>query len=135
MKIYIAGASCEIDMIETFRDKLIAAGHEITHDWCKVVREHGGGNPAGATLEQMMLWAMSDLRGVLSADIVWLVMPPKGRSWGSGVEFGAAIGARRVHAIVSGPWLDSIFCALAQIRFANHEDALAWLTDPTCNPV
>jgi len=125
MKIYLAGASKEIDLCESFRDRLRAAGHVITYDWmrelrCCPVADHD------LSHEARMQYALDDMRGVLSAHLVWLLVP-ENTSAGCWVELGIALGRGDLVA-VSGSWSRCIFADLAAYRFSDHESALEWIT-------
>ena len=137
-RIYLAGASKEIALCEGYRDRLKAAGHEITEDWMVAIR---GAVAADSVLpkEERARCARMDLAGVSLADIFWLVVP-EGTSLGVWVELGYALAFKKQYrysgglgveeplVVVSGPWR-SIFQDLADRTFATHEEAFAFLTE------
>ena len=90
MKLYIAGASAEIERCEAFRDAAVALGYEITGDWCTMIRSVGNAN-VWITVEQRR--AAEDLAtsGVAACELFVLLMPRTLRngSW----EYGHTIGA------------------------------------------
>ena len=128
MKIYLAGASSDLAACEHWRDKLIAAGHVITHDWVSDVqaaiacglRDHD--HPP----EERRAFALKDLRGVADADLVW-ILSSDGNSIGRWVELGFALAAARP-LIGSGPWR-TIFQDVIDPRFqfGAHEEAWDWI--------
>ena len=95
MTIYLAGASADIDRVETLRDELIAAGHSISHDWTADVRALGNANH-GLTREQREHAADSCLAGVRACSVFVLLMPPNTiGTIGAWVEYGFALGERK----------------------------------------
>ena len=61
MKIYVAGASKEIDLVEFYINKLRNFGH-IT--WCANIRKVGDANPRDLPREENAKFAEEDLLGV-----------------------------------------------------------------------
>lgn len=127
MKIYIAGASKEISTCESFRDRLRTAGHVITHDWMREIRECTVADHE-LTHEARHEYALMDLRGVLAADLLWVVCPDA-KSVGCWVELGIALGCGRPMVALSGPWAPCIFADLAAWRFSSHEAAFEWIVN------
>lgn len=132
MKIYVAGASAEIEHIESIIAKLKAAGHTITHDWTVDVRAAGDASPDDDGVRERA--ALADLRGVVSSDLTW-VRQPENPSTGAWVELGCALVMkeggfpleRRPLLVVSGSSRKCIFSDLADHRFTRHEDALEFV--------
>ncbi len=134
MKIYMAGASDELELIQRYQGHVRGMGHAVTHDWVSNVRKMGEANPRDASLTDKAMWSRGDLSGALQADLFWLLYPSV-PSVGCWVEFGYIIHrlehnpgfrtAQRV--IVSGDWRQSIFTSLADKRFDTHEAALDWI--------
>jgi len=125
MKIYLTGASKELELCESFRDRLRAAGHVITHDWMREIRccpvsDHD------LSHESRVQYALDDMRGVMAADITWILIP-ENTSAGCWVEMGIALGVGGC-VVVSGNWRKCIFADLAVYRFTTHESALEWIT-------
>lgn len=122
MRIYLAGGSLELLLCAQYIDALRAAGHVITYDWTQsFTGKH--------TLQEDHDQALADLNAVLSADVVWILVPAD-KSEGSHFEMGAAL-ARGIRTIVSGPHLCAqhrIFPLLAAERYETHEAAFASLT-------
>ena len=131
MKIYIAGASAEIDVIEKFMGRLRAVGHEITHDWTKDVRAAGSASPNDSFIR--LSAAEKDRHGVIVSQVTWIVQPSDASSsTGAWVELGIALGLQKVREaapmiVVSGSSQKCIFSDLADSRFDSHEDALAFI--------
>lgn len=128
LSVYLSGASNEIDLCKRYRDRLVAAGFTITHDWMAAVEAAGAANPVGATHDQHRHWAREDLAGIIRARIFWLLVP-QGISFGAAAEFGYAL--RRwdcsvdFSIVVSGDHRKSVFLACGEHRFDSHEEAFA----------
>lgn len=125
MKIYIAGASAEVDMIRALIKSVKTMGFEVTRDWTEYIVPCV--SDANLSEEVAFRRACDDLTiGVMPADILWFVVPPKGRSAGAWVELGAALGMRsfRPIVIVSGDIKQSIFLRLNDQHFATEQEAL-----------
>lgn len=122
MKIYLAGASKELDTCKFYIERLKVLGHTITHDWTKEVEANSEGNPRETPIETMRIWSNADFNGVYKANMIWLLVP-NNNSAGCWIEYGYALGVGR-NVIVSGDWRKSIFSSLAFERYANHELAL-----------
>ena len=136
MKVYVAGAWVEQhERARPMIAELRAAGIEITHDWTRaegeVIRNAAGGvvqSDADLDVEDRKRHALEDLRGVLAADVVWLLAPNDKGACGAWVELGAALALRGAwdpnparaasytpRIIVSGPKARrSIFTELAE---------------------
>lgn len=137
--IYVAGPSREphITEIETFIHALESSGKfTITEeDWTKAVRTAGGvGSPDDPGIRRTA--ATADLAGVEHASIVWVLqLEETSTSTGAWVELGYALGLRDLDIpyhrtptiIVSGASRNCIFADLADYRFLDHKDALAFL--------
>jgi hypothetical protein len=142
MKVYVAGASSEIDRAEKWMAALRAAGIEVTSTWPEVIRKVGAANPLTASREDRALWSATDLAEVSNSEALWLLLPPKGVSTsgmyvelGYGVLFGAMAQQARGLGVAGTPnfWLlgsgteTSIFTALAD-HFPTDEEAFRALT-------
>lgn len=117
-RVYVAGSSAELNRVEHWTARLIAAGITVTSTWPANVRAVGSANPRDATREQRAAWAMTCLRQVATAQLVWFLVPavtaPTRGAW---IEVGFMRGlvhgvTRAVCIISSGDTLQSIFCAL-----------------------
>lgn len=79
MRIYIAGASAEIERAEHWASVVREAGHTITEDWMAAVRAavaRGDGANTGSP-EALAAAAEADERGVFDAQLVWVLRPLK----------------------------------------------------------
>lgn len=131
MKVYIAGASSEIERAERVAAKLTAAGIEITSSWMANVRKVGAANPRDASRAQRRTWANGCLAEVAKSDVVLLLMPPAGtETIGAYWEAGFAIGDigqtgldRRI--IISGGVKRSVFSALGEEYETDHAAIVA----------
>jgi len=143
-RIYIAGASANIELHERFNREVIEAGWTITCDWCAAVR--AAGNVASPDDPQVRREAaLADLEGVATADVFWLVQPEgSATSTGCWVELGyalalQALGMSRPRGIygpivVSGSSKKCIFADLADYRFQSHDDALDFINRDLARP-
>jgi hypothetical protein len=152
-RIYVAGASAQIELIENYLDALRLAGWSITVDWCAAVRAAGNvASPEDPAVRKGA--ALADLEGVATADVLWLVQPEgSSTSTGAWVELGFGLAQRmnvtmaralggdeslasRLGAnerpglpriVVSGTSRKCIFSDLADYRFQSHDDALDFI--------
>lgn len=126
MKVYVAGASAELDRVAKYIAVLREAGIEITHDWTKSVADNGGpANDQNIPKARRAAIASADILGVQAADHLWLITP-ENQSLGCWVELGAAVTDPEKTVIVSGPWR-SIFQDMADHQFTDHDEALRFL--------
>jgi len=148
--MYIIGASGEIGLVRECQKEVEKLGYKITHDWTKSIKESY--QDKQLTPEEARGFALDDLLGVCGARVIWILVPPDGRSKGSWVEFGAAaacslmylatLGVSRPNmkeedykkalgekpmVIASGDTSACIFLQLADKRFDTHPEALAYL--------
>lgn len=110
MKVYVAASSLQLDRAQAAMEWLRAAGHEVTHDWPAIIAARGGANPDDATQDDRWDWAIDDLAGVKSADVLWLLVPYK-EGAGAFVELGYALAIGKP-VICSGLYMRSIFTAM-----------------------
>ena len=99
MKIYIAGASAEIERCEAFRDAAVALGYELSADWCAAIRACNG--LANVGLDDDHRRAAEDLAtsGVAACELFVLLLPGFIPS-----AFGAGGKPTRIHTI--GAWME-----------------------------
>jgi hypothetical protein len=136
MKIYVAGASSEIERAEKWMAALREAGVEVTSSWPEIIREVGAANPMEASREDRLLWSAQDLAEVSNSNVFWFLLPEGKPTAGAYTEFGYAVfmgaaasearnagitGAPLFWIIVSGEET-SIFTALAD-HFGTDEQA------------
>lgn len=137
MKVYIAGATAEIERAKKWHQRLTEVGIEVVSTWVANVEAVGVGNPRHATREQRAGWARTCLLEVAHADVLWLLVPgPEAHSCGAWVELGFAVSARLnvtngvyahvlEHAprlITSGDTASTIFTALTE-EYSDDIDA------------
>jgi hypothetical protein len=122
-RLYLAGASAEALLCQTYMQRLRAAGIEITKDWTTPLplpdREQSE--------HSRFRHAADDLHGVAEADVVWGVLPDV-QTRGMWFELGVAHALGR-RLLLSGDWKQSIFTALAARRYDSHEEALGYLVE------
>jgi hypothetical protein len=130
MKIYVAGSSRELERAEAAIAACRALGHKITVDWPAAMRA----NPADHELSpaDQEHYARLDIRGVLEADLVWLLIPdranPSAGAWfEAGVAHAAAMFSQKPRrTIASGVVGGYIF---ARVLDAVYETDAAALFD------
>ena len=108
MKIYTAARYSRMEEMRGIRDRLVAAGHEVTAQWVDGAEE---------TLEESAAGAEMDIDDIIQADALMFFSEPKGslnRGGGRHWEFGFAYGLNR-RCIVIGE-LETIFCHLKYVR-------------------
>ena len=128
LRIYVAGASKDMERAEKAMAAVREMGHTITFDWCEAMR-------CSAQSERDMTWqdrhkyATNDYLGVKNCDVLWLLIPSDGVfSTGCCAELGIAIG-RDKDIITSGNDLLCLFTAMANERVATDEEAIAILKE------
>lgn len=141
MKIYIAGASVEIDLIESLIARVRKTGHEITFDWTVKVREVGTASPDNPSVRRSA--ADADRKGVADSELTWIVQP-ENQSTGAWVELGIALGLKLARPrtdvlvppmlLVSGASTRCIFSDLADFRFQTHDEAFAFIDEKMPKP-
>jgi hypothetical protein len=150
MKVYVAGASSEMERAEKWMAALRQTGIEVTSTWPEVIRKVAealklnpahAANPMDAPREDRAHWAITDLTEVAASTVFWLLLPTGKPSVGAYCELGYAImvsaAAAQAHAlgipgapvyqlICSGAEA-SIFTALAE-HYPTDEEAFRALT-------
>jgi hypothetical protein len=151
-RIYVAGASANIEQIEHYIKQLKEAGWAISFDWTVPVRTVGDASPDDPKIRREA--ALADLEGVATSDVMWLVQPhPTSTSTGAWVELGAALRGREIYkaihaavakhkipldwsfiplksvsVVASGSSKRCIFTDLADYRFQSDDDAFEFIT-------
>lgn len=86
LRVYVGGASSEIDRVEAFIKRVRAAGHRITFDWAQDIRSSGKPANVGMTHTQRFNAWNACMHGVETADAVVILTPRDGRTtkgaWG-----------------------------------------------------
>lgn len=132
-KIYIAGSSREVPLIQNFMKIVREYGYEISHDWTQQdwAKKHSD--------VELTIKALADETAVRASDILWYVVPAEasGKSEGSAFELGVARGLGKVILVSGAIQQAQIFPRLPKLRFALHAEALeclrtrAWDTPET----
>jgi len=125
---------------ETQCEQMMPTGHvgDVEPCPCPAFNGIGAGSDAALTPEQRKQFALDDLKGVLTADVMWLLAANDKGACGSWVELGAALAAREyqrvyekgpnVKIVVSGAkWNRTIFTELADQTFVSDEEALNYV--------
>lgn len=118
MKIYVAGASAELELCKRYMQKLREAGFTITHDWTAEIEKNAGKTDKDLTWAEAREHANGDLAGVAASDLFWLMVPrPPNASKGCWVELGYASSDKSKLIYVSGAARGCIFLARADQLF------------------
>lgn len=130
-KVYVAGASSEIERCRKWIQRLGKEGIPITYDWTKSVEEFGSAG-SGLRAHQLRMFARFDLQGVQDADLLWLLAPIEGKTIGAWIEFGYALSTRVSgvpNILVSPPISEKvIFARLQAVReFKVDLEAFQWI--------
>lgn len=115
-KIYLAAKYSRMSEMAAIRDRLVAAGHEVTSQWVD-------GKEANDTVETA---AIMDVEDVRRADTLVAFSHPRGElhtGGGRHVEFGIAL-ERGMRIIVVGPLGEHVFHAWPGILNFPNVDAL-----------
>jgi hypothetical protein len=118
MRVYVAGRTTDLDRVRNAQRLFESAGHEITCDWTMQV-DYFTSNPDQLDDINKRACASGDLEGVLSADLVCVMM--NGGMCGSYIEIGAALAAGKNVWLVGKPERDSVFFYLPGVYFILEE--------------
>lgn len=132
MKVYVGATFSRYEEVRRVVDALVAAGHEVTHDWTRTDAFGPDGHPrpelgGGYSMPpaEARRHAQDDVRAVLAADCC--VFLGQEASCGWPVELGIAIGADKPCAVVA-PFKWTVFWELPMVVvFDTVEDALGGL--------
>lgn len=126
-KVYLAGASKEIERARQWAEKLRDADIMLTSTWVEVIGRVGAANPATASPEQLTKWTLRDIAEVQDADLLWLLLPAIGvETVAAYVELGVAyVSEKRI--VTSGPHRPIFTPVLADESFAADVDAFDWI--------
>lgn len=127
LRIYVAGASAEVDMCAEFIGRLRDAGAVITHDWTPSVLAYRGMADEAMSEVVRMSSVSADLAGVGMAELLWMLVP-EGATIGAWVELGYARG-RGIPVHVSGPHSRRTIFTEFCTHHEAHEDAFRYLAD------
>jgi hypothetical protein len=143
LRVYVAGASSEMERAERYMAKLREAGVTVTSTWPEVIRSqpNGEANPMSVPRAVRARWARTDLDEVSSSNFLWLLVP-KVPSAGAHVEFGYAAMLMRSFDMAEAVGIDdavpafellcsgketSIFTALSPNHFDTDDEAFGFL--------
>ena len=127
LRVYVAGASKELDRCRGAMKMIERAGGVITLDWVAAIEAEGLANE-GLDNEKRQRYARADFEGVGSADLIWLLASPLA-STGSWTELGIALALGKT-IVVSGPARErSIFCSLATFETDHDLEALDYIRE------
>lgn len=134
-RIYLAAASSTRETeAKPYIARLRAAGWDISFDWTIEVDAAEAHPTAYEFMSENTLNNCDlDLRGVETADVVWVLAPSKpSTSTGAWVELGYALGLalargfdQRPYILVSGDYERCLFTRRADQLIADHEKAFA----------
>ncbi len=126
MKVYIAGASKEIERAERWKQWLESKDIEVTSTWIDNIRKVGKANPVDATIEQYKQWAINQcLHEVEQAGVFWLLLP-ECDTVGAWIELGRAFTLGRL-IVMSGRHRPIFTPALAQHHSMSDGSIAAYL--------
>jgi len=91
MKFFISGQINDATNVRQIMNSVIAAGHEITHDWTTTDTFFGGRDNKLNHPEESGIRAYKDIQGVVDCDIYVLLSSNKDVGKGMYVELGAAL--------------------------------------------
>jgi len=113
-KIYVAGATMEVERVRTVQGYVRTAGHEVTFDWTAGI-EAATVPEADMYDEHARTLAWRCLDGVNDADVVVFCAPkfqPPRHVACAWVEFGYAVAQKRGIVVLGEAGRQSIFCRL-----------------------
>lgn len=126
-KVYLAGASAELDRAKRNAQMLRDADIHVISTWVDVIGKVGAANPADATPEQLTKWTLRDLEEVREADVLWLQLPAAGiNTIGAWIELGIAYTSQKM-VLMSGIHRPIFTPVLADKHFNSDGEALRWL--------
>jgi len=141
LRVYVAGASSEMERAERYMVKLREAGIVVTSTWPEVIRSqpNGEANPMSVPRAVRARWARTDLDEVTESNFLWLLVP-KVPSAGAHVEFGYAVMLMQSFDMAEALGIEappfellcsgketSIFTALSPNHFDTDDEAFGFL--------
>ena len=91
MKIFVSGRIDDISNVRKIQNELIAAGHNLTHDWTKTDTMLGGRYDKLKNKRESAHRAKLDIDGVVESDVYILCSSNKTAGKGMYAELGAAL--------------------------------------------
>lgn len=126
LRVYVAGASKELDRARVAMDVIRERGMEVTSTWVEKIREAGRANE-GLSPRVAFEAALGCFREVSAADALLILVKPDGASVGAYVEVGIAL-AQGKPIVVSDVKSDrSVFWAMTDRVFAGDAKAIDYL--------
>lgn len=126
-KIYLAGASAEIERARMNAQRLRDADIHVVSTWVDVIGKVGAANPRDATVEQLTKWTIRDLEEVKESEVLWLQLPAIDiHTIGAWIELGIAYN-EGLTVLMSGVHRPIFTPVLAHKHFATDDEAFAWL--------
>lgn len=120
MKVYLAASYGRKDEINTYREHLEDAGHEVTSSWLK----KSGDEAAEFALKPPHEHAEQDLLDILESEALVLFTDEQYARGGKHVEFGYAIGLGFLDMFVVGDHTENIFQTLLEVNCVPDVDSL-----------
>ena len=91
MKFFVSGQINDLENVRNVIDKVLEAGHELTHDWTASDTILGGPNSKLENIEESATRAKKDITGVIQSDVYVLCSDNENVGKGMYVELGAAL--------------------------------------------
>lgn len=118
MKVYVAGQLADTAAVTGAQQAILAAGHELTHDWTQDLEFT---EDYASRLEDSAHLAQADLAGVMVADAVVVLASGAQPGRGLFVELGAALARAELgllrHVVVVGAIVhESVFYFHPRVR-------------------
>ena len=133
MKLYIAGASAEIERCEAFRDAAVALGYEITADWMAMIQLCDGAANHGLSPEARHAARSLAVYGIHQCDLFVLLMPrPPATTIGAWYEWNRAESAGKRCLIVGVDAERTVMTAGCDV-IESDADALEWMRGRLAN--
>lgn len=124
LRVYIAASSAELVRVHASIATLRKSGVDVVSTWTDVIAATpGGANPVDANKVARLGWSSQDLFEVVTADVMLMLMPRTGATFGGGFESGAAW-SHGLHLIFAGATKRSVFCSTGE-EFEHDTEALA----------
>ncbi|HVQ60395.1 MAG TPA: hypothetical protein VMS60_15955 [Solirubrobacterales bacterium] len=120
MKIYVGATFSRYLEARSVIDALVAAGHDVTHDWTRTAAFGADGHPLpdsgdGYELpaEEQAAHALDDLAAVKGADLLLILAEQASCGWP--VEVGAALAWGKAEVWLVAPFRPTVFWCLPQV--------------------
>jgi hypothetical protein len=127
LRVYVAASSAELVRVCATIAVLKTNGVEVSCTWPDVVATVGDANPLDASKHDRIAWTSQDLREVVSSDVLLMLMPRAGASYGAGFETGAAW-SHGLDLVFAGATRRSVFCSTG-IEYEHDSEAIAHVVE------